>query len=202
MGPGLLPAAILRYGDGTSSPVVMIASLSPSTGPLLATAALLALAGVAKLRRPAPTGLALARLGLPGSDPLVRLLGVGELTVAAAAALLGGALGLPVALLYLAFAVVSGVQVRRAARTGEAADCGCFGDHSAPVGWSHVLVNLALGTGAAVAAAAPADGLATGLSDSPLATVAVVALAGLAAWGIQAVLTDLPAVRALAEGAT
>ncbi len=175
---------------------MIVASLSPATGPLLAAAALLAVAGRAKLRRPAPTGLALARLGLPGSDGVVRLLGVVELAAGAAAVLVGGWLALPVAALYLGFAAVSAAQVRRAARTGEAADCGCFGDSSAPVGWSHVAVNLLLAVAAGVAAAQGADGLVAGLGDAPAATVGVAALAALAAWGIEAVLTDLPALRA------
>ncbi len=175
---------------------MIVASISPATGPFLAAVALLAVAGAAKLRRPAPTGLALARLGLPGSDPTVRTLGAVELVVAGAAAVVGGWLALPVALLYAGFALVSTAQVRLAARTGEAADCGCFGDHSAPVGWSHVALNLALAGAAAVAALTAADGLAAA-GDAPVATLAVAGLAGLAAWGTEALLTDLPALRAL-----
>ncbi|WCO68844.1 hypothetical protein PO878_08920 [Iamia majanohamensis] len=176
---------------------MITASLSPATGPLLAAAAVLAVAGLAKLRRPAPTGLALARLGLPGTDPVVRALGALELAAAALATVVGGWAAAPVALLYLGFAAVSTAQVRRAARTGEVADCGCFGDSSAPVGWSHVLVNLALAGAAAAATATGADGVVAGLGDAPVATVAVALLAALGAWGIQAVLTDLPALRAL-----
>ena len=108
---------------------MIVASLSPATGPLLAAAALLAVAGVAKLRRPAPTGLALARLGLPGSDGLVRTLGAVEVLVAAPAALAGGT-GPPCRWPCSTWASqpVSGAQLRTAARTGTAADCGCFGD--------------------------------------------------------------------------
>jgi hypothetical protein len=176
---------------------VITASLSPATGPLLAAAAVLAVAGLAKLRRPAPTGLALARLGLPGTDPVVRALGALELAAAALATVVGGWAAAPVALLYLGFAAVSATQVRRAARTGEVADCGCFGDSSAPVGWSHVLVNLALAGAAAAADVTGAAGVVAGLGDAPVATVAVALLAVLGAYGIQAVLTDLPALRAL-----
>ncbi|MGI8939882.1 MAG: MauE/DoxX family redox-associated membrane protein [Iamia sp.] len=176
---------------------MILASLSPTTGLLLAAAALLAAAGAAKLERPAPTGLALARLGLPGSDLVVRALGGAEIASATAAAFLAGWWALPVAVLYLGFALFSGAQVRRAAATGEAADCGCFGDSSAPIGWSHVLLNVALGVAAVLAAAARADGLLTGLSDDLVATLVVTSLAALAAVGIRALLTDLPALRAL-----
>jgi hypothetical protein len=155
---------------------------------------------VAKLRRPAPTGLAMARLGLPGTDPVVRLLGALEVVGAAAALVLGGVAALAVAVLYLGFAGVTAAQVRQAARTGEAADCGCFGDDSAPVGWTHVVVNVLLAVAAGAATAVGADGLPGALDASAAPTVAVVAVALVAAAGVRAVLTDLAAVRALANG--
>lgn len=176
---------------------MIVASLSPATGPLLAAAALLVLAGVAKVRRPAPTGLAMARLGLPGSDRVVRALGALEVLAALVATMIGGWAALPVAVLYLGFALVSMAQLRRAAATGEAADCGCFGDQSAPLGWSHVAVDVTLAGAAGLAVLVGAGGLVAGLVDTPAATAVVAALAALAAWGIEAILTDLPALRAL-----
>lgn len=175
----------------------MVATLSPALGPLLVAALLLVPAGLAKVRRPAPTGLALARLGLPGSDPLVRALGVVELVAAAGAALIGGVAAAGVAVLYVGFAAVSAAQVRRAAATGEAADCGCFGDDSAPVGWTHVVVNLLLAAGAVAAVIVIADGVPGALGSSVPGTIGVVALAAVATAGIRAVLTDLAIVRAL-----
>lgn len=176
---------------------MIVASLSPALGPLLVAAVLLAVAGVAKLRRPAPTGLALARTGLPGSDPLVRLLGLVEVASALAAAAVGGVAAVPVVVLYLGFAAFTAVQVRRAAATGEAADCGCFGDADAPVGGTHVGVNLALAAAAVAAAAVGADGVIGAVGGDAGPTVAVVALALVAAAGVRALLTDLAAVRAL-----
>ena len=182
---------------------MIVASLSPATGPLVAAALLLASAGRAKLGRPAPTGLALAGAGLPGSDAVVRALGAFEIAAAGAAALAGGWFAAPLALLYLGFAAFTTLQVRRAAAGGAAADCGCFGDHAAPVGWAHVAINLAVAGAALVAAATRADGLVTSLGDDAAAAVAVVALAAVAAAGTRALLTDLPALRALrsADGA-
>jgi hypothetical protein len=180
---------------------VVLASLSPALGPLLVAALLLVPAGTAKLRRPAPTGLALARLGLPGSDPVVRALGIVELVAAAAAVVVGGVAAVPVAVLYAGFALFTAAQVRRAATTGEAADCGCFGDDAAPVGWIHVAVNGALVAAALAALAVGAEGVVAVIGDQPVATVAVVGLAAVAAGGVRGLLTDLPAVRALAAAA-
>ena len=180
----------------------MLASLSPALGPLLVAALLLLAAGVAKLRRPAPTGLALARLGLPGSDPLVRLLGAVEVASAGLAVVVGGGAAVPVAGLYLGFAVVTAAQLRRAATTGERADCGCFGEADAPVGGTHVAVNVLLAAAAVGAVAVGTDGVGGALGSSPGATVAVVALAGVAAAGVRAVLTDLPVVRVLVGAPT
>jgi hypothetical protein len=176
---------------------VIVAALSPALGPLVVAALLLVAAGVAKLRRPAPTGLALARLGLPGADPLVRLLGAVEVAAAGLAVAVGGGAAAPVAGLYLGFAAFTAAQVRRAATTGERADCGCFGEADAPVGGTHVVVNVLLAVAAVAAAAVGADGVGGALGSDAGATVAVVALAGVAAAGVRAVLTDLPAVRGL-----
>ncbi len=179
-----------------SIPLVIVSSLSPATGPLLLAALLLVVAGVAKLRRPAPTGLALAELGLPGADPAVRILGGVEVLAAVGAIALGGLAAGAVAILYLGFALVTALQVRRSRRTGEAADCGCFGEAGAPVDATHAAVNLLLAAGALWAALAPADGLA-GWLDAPGAALAVAALAGVGAIGVRALLTDLAVVRAL-----
>lgn len=175
---------------------MIVAALSQATGPLLVAAVLLAVAGVAKLRRPAPTGLALARLGLPGSDLAVRALGASEVVAGSAAGLLGGGWAAPLAVVYLGFAAVTTAQLAVARRTGAAADCGCFGDLSAPVGIGHVVVNLALATAAAWATVVSAEGLADAVTDAPAATVAVALLAAVGAVTTRAVMTDLPALAA------
>lgn len=175
----------------------MIAALSPTLGPLVAATALLAAAGVGKLRRPAPTGLALARVGLPGSDPVVRILGLVEVVAALDAVAFGRWTALPVAALYGGFAAFTGLQVRRAATTGAVADCGCFGDDSAPVDGTHVVVNLALAVAAGAVVAVGADGVVAAWADDALGTVIVVALGLLAARGLRALLTDAATVRSL-----
>lgn len=172
---------------------VIVASASPALGPLLVAAALLAVAGWEKLGRPAPTALALARAGARVPDAAVQLLGLVEVSVAVVAIVAGGVAGVPVAVLYLGFAAFTARQVLVARATGEAADCGCFGDSSAPVGWAHVVVNLGLGAGGVAAAAVGADGLAAaGPSGAGVGVVAVVA-----AVGVRGLLTDLPRVQAL-----
>jgi len=178
---------------------VIAAAPPPALAPLLVAAVVLAVAGVAKLRRPAPTGLALARLGLPGSDAAVSVLGAVEIVAAAAAAAFGGPLAAPVVVLYLGFAAVTAAQVRAARTSGTESDCGCFGDRSAPVGPGHVAVNLALAAGAAVGAAS--DGVVGGLDDAVGATVLTGLLAAVAAAGVRGLLTDLPAARAAADAA-
>lgn len=175
----------------------MIAALSPALGPLVVAAALLVVAGVAKLRRPAPTGLALARVGLPGSDLVVRCLGLVEVAAAIDALAFGRWTALPVAVLYLAFAAFTAVQVRRARTTGEAADCGCFGDDGAPVDGTHVALNVALAAAAAATVATGADGVVGAWRDHAPGTVLVVVLGALGARGMRALLTDAAALRSL-----
>lgn len=177
--------------------LVIVSTVSLATGPLLVAAALLASAGVAKLGRPAPTGLALARAGLPGSDPVVRALGAVEVAAAAGTALLGGVVAAPLGLLYAGFAAFTAVQARAARGGGAAADCGCFGDRSAPVGATHVVVNVAATGVAAWALATGADGLLDAAGAAPGATAALTLLAVVGAVGVRALLTDLAVVRAL-----
>lgn len=175
---------------------VILADLSPALGPLLVAAWLLAFAGFEKLERPAPTALALARAGLRVPDWCVRVLGVVEVALAVAAGALGGPAGWAVAGLYLGFAAFTTRQVLQARATGEAADCGCFGDSAAPVGWSHVALNLALAAAGGLAGVVGADGIGGG-RGAAVASAATVLLALVAATGTRALLTDLPAVRAL-----
>ncbi|HEU5152077.1 MAG TPA: MauE/DoxX family redox-associated membrane protein [Iamia sp.] len=175
---------------------MVLASLSPALGPLLVAGLLLVAAGLAKLDRSAPTALALARAGLRVPDGAVRALGVVEVAAGLAAGGLGGPAGIVVAALYLGFACFTARQVLQA-RGGEAADCGCFGEAAAPVGWTHVVVNVLLAAGAVAAVVVGADGVAAATGDQPVATLAVLGLAAVAAAGVRALLTDLPAVRAL-----
>jgi hypothetical protein len=120
------------------------------TGPVLAAAALLALAAPGKLRRPASTANALGQLGLPRSTALVRLLGLGELALAAAVwARPTAAILAALALAYLGFAAFVAVALRRGTSLSS---CGCFGRADTPPTPVHLVVVLAAGLAAAAAA--------------------------------------------------
>gem|GEM_PF-2983166 len=111
-------------------------------GLVSAAALLLAVAGLAKLRRRSPLRSALSAAGIPGADRLDpstanRLSGAVELAIAAVALAAGGriAAGL-IALAYLVLAGLSARMVRREA--GQ--DCGCFARPVAVSHW-HTAVN-------------------------------------------------------------
>lgn len=123
------------------------------SGPFLAISALLVVAGVMKLRRPAFTAGALSAVGLPGSDTLVRLLGVTEIVVGVAAAASGARLwALAVAVFYMAFALFVAHALRR--RT-PIATCGCFGSPDTPPTVGHLVLNLGSAAAALVVAWRP-----------------------------------------------
>jgi hypothetical protein len=74
-------------------------------GPFVAIAAVLAVSGGVKVRRPTPTAQALTAVGLPGSTIVVRALGGAETVVGGGAVAIGGPwFAGGVALSYLAFA--------------------------------------------------------------------------------------------------
>ncbi|MBT8200845.1 MAG: hypothetical protein KJO36_10035 [Acidimicrobiia bacterium] len=102
-----------------------------SSGPFYVISLVLAIAGVAKLRNPVPTTIA---LGPWASPALVRFIGFGEIAVAAFALTSGGKqAGWIVTVVYLAFTVWS---LRR-----RSASCGCFGSNS-EVGTTHIVANV------------------------------------------------------------
>lgn len=165
------------------------------TGPVLAAAVLLALAAPGKLRRPADTVRALRSLGLPGSAPLVRALGAGELVLAVAVWLAPSRPVLALlALAYASFAVFVAAALRR--RT-PLQSCGCFGRPDTPPTAVHLGVVTATALACAAAAVTGSAGLvdvlgagATGLALL-LATAVVVGLA----WAALAVLPQVAAAR-------
>src|SRR6185295_8309203 len=128
-----------------------------TAGPFAAACVVLVLAGAAKIRRPLSTRPAALALGLPAAPGAVRALGAVELVAATAALVIGGAAAGAVAVVYGALAVAAGRLLVRSPGTA----CGCLGDSKAPVGVSHVVVNVAA---MAVAALATVNG-------SPIAAV-------------------------------
>jgi hypothetical protein len=157
------------------------------TGPFLAAAAVLLLAGVAKLRSPGAAAQALRTVGLPGSEALVRALAVAEVVLAIAcliapAAATAGAL----ACAYAAFAVVAVALVRQRAA------CGCFGDSDRPASWIQAALSVALSLLASAAAVSGVHGIGWIAGRSAIgAAVLVCGVAGLA-YGAVLVYTELP----------
>ncbi|HRW38894.1 MAG TPA: hypothetical protein P5254_14425 [Aquihabitans sp.] len=168
-------------------------------GPLYAAAALLALAGVGKLTRPAATRVALRQAGLPSSAPAARALGAVEIAIGVAAIVVGGPLlAAATAASYAGFAWFAH-RLDRASRG--TADCGCFGDRSAPVGPIHVGVNLAVTAVLVAAVAWPVDGIAATLDGADWGGVPFVGLTLLLTWMLSVSLTSLPAALAAAKQA-
>jgi methylamine utilization protein MauE len=172
--------------------------MSSAAGPFFVVAALLGVAGLAKLRRPGPTAVAMRSAGLPSSTGLARVIGATELVIAVLALALGGpSTALVVAAAYVAFASVAIRLVARPAGGG----CGCFGDESAPVTNLHVGLNLAAAVLAGLAALWPTDGLPALVADDPAASALLVALVAVGVALGQAAFTALPELIAVSREA-
>ena len=139
--------------------------------------ALLAWAGVGKLRQPAATRVAAREIGLPSSRAAVRALGVVELGAAIAGAVFGGIAAALVAGLYVGLTVASARLLRRAPGT----PCGCLGASTAPASRAHVIVNAAAVVVSVSAAALGGSPLARAAA-SPLGGMPLFVLAALTAW--------------------
>jgi hypothetical protein len=167
--------------------------MTAAAGPFFVVAALLGVAGAAKVRRPVPTATAMRAAGLPGSPALARALGVIEVVVALAALVFGGvSTALVVAAAYVGFASVSIRLMARPAASG----CGCFGDESTPVTNLHVALNLGAAALAAIAALSPTKGLPTLIADHPAASILLVALVAIGTVLGQAAYTSLAELNA------
>lgn len=164
------------------------------TGPALVAAALLVVAGAAKVADPANTVGALRALGLPGSDLLVRAGAAAEAALGAAALVVGSSVVWAlVAASYVAFAVFVGAALRAGTMVGT---CGCFGHEDTPPHPVHVVLDVLL---ASVAVAAGVQGLAplVEVADRPGPGAVTVVLAGIATALVHAAFVRLP--RALAR---
>jgi hypothetical protein len=136
-------------------------------------AALLALAGLAKLRSPRPAAAALFALGLPSRTALVRGIGFAELGLGAWCLFAPGPLSAALlALAYTAFAVVVAALVRVAG----AVPCGCFGEGSFVATPVHVAIDLLAAALAVAFALAPADGPLDWLGDPLIGSAALAAV--------------------------
>ena len=167
------------------------------TGPALAIASLLAMAGAQKLVDPTMTVGALRALRVPSSPLLVRAGSSTELALGIAAITVGGAaLWWAVAASYLAFAAFVVAALRKGTMIGT---CGCFGREETPPHWTHVDLNVALAGVAVLTAvrspAAPLDAL----TAEPAVAIGVLALSALALCLLYAAYVELPRTLAAAS---
>ena len=158
-----------------------------------AAALLLAAAGLAKLRQPAPTRSALAAAGIPGAQRLGakaanRLSGAVELAVAAVALLVGGRVAAAaIALAYLVLAALSARMMR--IESGQ--DCGCFAKPVAVSHW-HTAVNLSCMLAGLIALAVPSESLISRFGHAPGTSAALLLAAGVLGYLAFLVMTALP----------
>lgn len=163
------------------------------TGPFLAAAALLVVAGVGKLVDPASLVRALRSLALPGGPVAVRLLAGAEVLVGVAAVLTGSR---PAALAVAAsYSVFTAVVLRGLRSGGVLASCGCFGRADTPPTRTHAVVTAAAAV-LAVAVAARPLGPVTQLGAEPGAGVPLLAASAAVAVTAYLVLAVLPLLQA------
>lgn len=155
------------------------------TAPLAIAALVLVVAGVAKLRAPAPAARALRELGLPAGSPAIRVFAGVEVALGVWALVSpAGATGIALACCYAVFAALALLLATHRAA------CGCFGEDDFPASTFQALVSGVLAVACAAAAIWPPHAVL----DRPAGQVAVLAL-GIAACAYAAVLayTLLPA---------
>jgi hypothetical protein len=162
-------------------------------GPFAAAAALLVVAGGAKLLRPGTTTKALRQARLPARDGMVRA-GAAVEVVVGIAALAGSTVGAAaVAASYLVFAGFVALGLR----TGSPiSTCGCFGEPDAAPTPTHLVLNLAaaaVALGAAVGGRPPA--LADVLAHQPLAGLPFLLLTGVTGYLAYLAMSVLPRLR-------
>ncbi|GBE25228.1 hypothetical protein BMS3Bbin02_01513 [bacterium BMS3Bbin02] len=117
---------------------MVLAALSAAFG------AVLVVSGVAKLKTPDPTQIALAAFRMPSTRWAAQTVGGVEVVVGGLVPFVGGVAQLAGGALYVAFAVaVAPIVVGRV----DLASCGCFGDRSTTPGYAHLVIN---GVGASV----------------------------------------------------
>jgi hypothetical protein len=161
--------------------------------PYAAAAVLLLVAGVPKVLDPGPTQRAAEQAGLPSSAAVVRLLGVVEVAVGAAALLLGGPLAaVAVAVAYLGFAAV----VARGLVRGDMDSCGCFNGEDSPPSLLHVVLDLGLAAAAVAVALGPSTSWPRLAAVEPGTTLVTALLVLTVAALVYVVMARLPRVAA------
>ncbi|MGZ4181161.1 MAG: MauE/DoxX family redox-associated membrane protein [Solirubrobacteraceae bacterium] len=155
------------------------------TAPLAVAALVLVVAGVAKLRAPAPAVGALRELGLPAGQPAIRVFAAAE--IALGVWVLASPGGVPAIALGCCYAVFSALALLLAGRRSA---CGCFGEGDFPASCLQALISAVLAVTCGGAAVWPPHAIL----DRP-AGQAVVLVIGIAASTYATVLayTQLPA---------
>jgi hypothetical protein len=167
---------------------------------VFAAAAVLVVAGVGKVARPAGTAAALRAAGLPGTPLLAQLLGGVEIVIGVASLVWGNVVtNAALAAIYAGFAAFAALLL---AAQGRSASCGCFGERHTSVHPLHIVVNLAIACIAATGVASPAGGLGELGNHSTADVVAFLALTAAVAvliYVLIAIVPDRLAARSVAR---
>jgi uncharacterized membrane protein YphA (DoxX/SURF4 family) len=161
------------------------------TAPVAVAALVVVVAGLAKLRSPAPAVAALRELGMPANRVAVRVFAAAEIALGVFVLVNpGGIAAIALASCYALFAALALLLARRRAA------CGCFGEGDFPASGLQALISSVLAAACAAAVIWPAHGvldrsggqaavLALGIAASAYATVLAYTLlpAAWSAWG-------------------
>jgi hypothetical protein len=146
--------------------------LSFAAGPFFASAGILVVSGVAKVRSPRPAAAALTAVGLPLGEGAVRALACVEIALGAAAILRPTPpIAFAVAGAYVCFAGAASLFLW----SPRVRSCGCLGDREVPPSVLHVALNLAAAGFAVAAAVTGVDSLPSTVASLGWAAPAFVA---------------------------
>ncbi len=158
--------------------------------PLLTVAAVLVVAGLAKLRAPGRAVGALKEAGLPGGRFVIAFVAVAELATGITCLLVPSrGVAAVLALAYLAFAAFTARLIRVGHGGGS---CGCFGEGAAPAHARHVALNLIAAALGGLAVLSPPDGLLAILGRNPVLGSFTLLTVGGAAWALCLTYAALP----------
>lgn len=152
-------------------------------------AALIAVAGMAKIGTPSATVGALEASRLPSSPRLVRMLGGLEVAVGVYAIVFGDVLaGAAVVVMYLGF---NAFVVNALVRDLPVASCGCFGKEDTPPSWIHVAITV-VGMAAGLLAVVSPPGDPAEILAGGSGALIFLGMTGVAFWFAYMSLTSLP----------
>ena len=172
--------------------------MSFAAGPFFASAGILVVSGVAKVRSPRPAAAALFAAGFPVADWMVRTLAVAEIALGLTAILRPTpAVAFLVAGTYVLFAVAASMFLLHP----RVRSCGCLGDRDVPPSVLHVVMNVAAAAFAAAGALTGVDSLPVVVSALGWAAPLLVAGSAAVAYLAAAAVSLFPAAFGAYEGA-